>query len=65
MSSAPIARQIAKEIEEKELPRRGQTILTVETMFSRWIIEHGKELRSSKDITNPAIIYVTRFVQAA
>lgn len=45
-----VARRIAREIEEKELPRRGQEVLIVETMFSRWIDEHGRLLRSGKDI---------------
>jgi len=45
-----VARQIAREIEEKELPRRGVEILTVEDMFSRWIDDVGRELRSGKDI---------------
>jgi integrase len=45
-----IARRIARELEEKELPRRGQEIITVADMFSRWIDERGHELRSGKDI---------------
>jgi len=45
-----IARRIAREIEENELPRRGVEILTVADMFSRWIDERGHELRSGKDI---------------
>jgi integrase len=45
-----IARRIAREIEDKDLPRRGQEILTIADMFSRWIDERGRELRSGKDI---------------
>jgi integrase len=45
-----VARRIARELEEKELPRRGAEILTVDEMFSRWIDERGNELRSKKDI---------------
>lgn len=45
-----VARRLAREIEEKELPQRGKEILTVADMFSRWIDEHGRELRSGKDI---------------
>lgn len=45
-----VARRMMAEIEAKELPRRGVEILTVETMFSRWIVEHGQSLRSGKDI---------------
>jgi integrase len=45
-----IARRIAREIEEKELPRRGVEVLTLDIMFSRWIDERGQELRSGKDI---------------
>lgn len=44
------ARQLARDIEENELPRRGQNILTIESMFSRWIDERGHELRSGKDL---------------
>jgi hypothetical protein len=44
------ARKIAKTIEENELPRRGTEILTVEDMFAKWIEEHGKNLRSGKDL---------------
>lgn len=44
------ARQIAKDIQERELPHRGSTFLTLETMFARWIRERGAELRSGKDI---------------
>lgn len=38
------------EIEAKELPQRGKEILTMDTMFARWIVERGEELRSGKDI---------------
>lgn len=45
-----VARRIAREIEDKELPRRGVEIMTTAEMFSRWIDERGHELRSKKDI---------------
>lgn len=44
------ARRIASEIEAHELPKRGKEALTLETMFARWIVEKGHELRSGKDI---------------
>lgn len=44
------ARKLAQEIEKHELPRRGLEILTVENMFAQWIEEHGKHLRSGKDL---------------
>lgn len=44
------ARRIAAEIEAKELPKRGKDVMTMETMFARWIVERGEELRSGKDI---------------
>lgn len=44
------ARGIAAEIEAKELPKRGKEVTTLETMFAKWIVERGEDLRSRKDI---------------
>ncbi len=44
------ARSIAAQIEAKELPKRGKEVTTLETMFAKWIVERGEELRSGKDI---------------
>lgn len=48
--AAEAARRLAHEIEESELPARGKPIFTLEGMFSKWIAEYGKDLRSGKDI---------------
>ncbi len=45
-----IAQRFAREIEESELPLRGKPIFTLEGMFSQWITEYGKDLRSGKDL---------------
>lgn len=46
-----IAHQIAKTIETQEIPERVKPRVTVEGMFSAWIAEHGKDLRSGKDLS--------------
>lgn len=44
------ARRIAREIEDTILPRRGVEILTLDEMCGQWYDEHGKTLRSEKDV---------------
>jgi integrase len=44
------AATLAKKIETDELPMRSRPLFTVEGMFSKWIQQKGKDLRSGKDI---------------
>lgn len=44
------ARRIAREIEDTILPRRGVEILTMDEMCGQWFDEHGRTLRSEKDV---------------
>lgn len=44
------AGRIARQIQDIELPKRGKEIMTVDLMLSRWYEEHGKRLRSVKDV---------------
>ena len=45
-----VAQRFAREIEENELHEYHKPKHTLEGMFSTWIEEHGKDLRSGKDI---------------
>jgi integrase len=42
------ARRIARELEEKTLPRRNAEVMTLDEMCGQWWDEHGRGLRSSR-----------------
>lgn len=41
------AKEMAQEIERKEAPFHGIQLMTIDTMFGRWWLEHGKNLKGA------------------